>query len=97
MLHFRQHEIMRDDVSGSMSRLVSRDKTWFCHKCDCTSVTVASYLSLLVELVDEGAADGAWPDHAKADGELGQVEAAMHCPERSHAVALVYQHRDVVF
>ena len=54
------------------------------------------HLALLVELVDEGAPYKARADDPQPDGELGQVEAAMDCPQRPHAVPLVDQHCDVV-
>ena len=63
----------------------------------CTQpVPACAHRYLLVYLVQEGPPDEPGPDEANAQGQCGEVEAAVHSAQRAHGVLLVDEHSDVV-
>jgi hypothetical protein len=53
-------------------------------------------LHLVLDLRQEGLPDEARPHKAHSQGQGGQVEATVHCPQRPDGVLLIDQYRDVV-
>ena len=58
--------------------------------------SACAHRHLLVYLVQEGPPDEPGPDQADAEGQRGEVEAAVHSAQRAHGVLLVDEHGDVV-
>ena len=62
----------------------------------CTQPVQGAHRHLLVYLVQEGPPNEPGPDQANAEGQRGEVEAAVHRTQCAHGVLLVDQHGDIV-